>query len=196
MKTYPIDMAGNFGLWEDPTSRFMYFECMPFIMGGVDISGRVADYGGANGLLKRFIPQAVSIDCDMTKQPDILDDILQHEGEYDLIVIRYVLHYLTPVEQYALFRHIASFHDGYVLVIQFTNDGEDYTAKVNNSVNEDKYFLTHEDLMKLVREDFDIRAMSSQPYTVTPEFYANRLGNPNGTAHGEVVRSIYMRRKP
>lgn len=193
MTEYKVDAGTEFGLWDDPTSRFMYFDAMPFILTHVNTTGNVADYGGANGLLKRWIPHSISIDIDATKQPDITDDILTHQGDYDLIVIRYVLHYLNPKQRVALFEHIASFHAGNVLVIQFTNDGEDYIHKYENSYNEDKYFLTREDLFALTK-GYDIQATTGQPYTVTAEFYANRLGNPNGKPHGEVCRSILMRR--
>ena len=194
MKTYPIDSGVDFGLWKDPTSRLMYFDVMDGILDGLDTAGNVADYGGANGLLKHFIPNAVSIDCDPTKQPDIVDDILTHEGEYDLIVIRYVLHYLDPLEQFALFRHISTFHDGPVLVIQFTNDGEDYDLKMENSINELKYFLTGQELRDLF-QDFDILWHKQHPYQVTAEFYANRLDNPNGKPHGEVCNAVLIRRE-
>ncbi len=188
-----IDGGTGFGLWNDPVSRLMYFNVMPHILEGVDITGMVADYGGANGLLKQFIPQAISIDIDTTKNPDIVDDIRTHRGDYNLIVMRYVLHYLTPVEQLALFRHIASYHEGKLLVIQFTNDGKDHRLKLENSVNEIKYFHTQEMLFRLF-PDFTIIQVKTSPYQVTAEFYANRLGNPDGQPHGEVCNSILMRR--
>jgi hypothetical protein len=194
MNQYAIDAGTDFGLWDDSVSQLMYFGVMPHFLREVDTSGRVADYGGANGLLKQFIPHSISIDIDPSKEPDIVGDIRTHIGSYDLIVMRYVLHYLEREDQANLFEHIARFHGGEVLVIQFTNDGEDYRRKIQNSINETKYFHTRKTLFDLF-SPFHIIEERSFTYTVTAEFYANRLDNPAGIEHGETCRAVLLRRK-
>lgn len=179
------DQGRSFGTWDNPTAQLMYHDIMEFALDGVDTSGRVADYGGANGLLKQWIPHSVSVDYDETKGPDIAEDIAVHVGEYDLIVMRYVMHYMTDDQLQALFRHIASFHRGRLLIIQFVND--DLISKQANSIGETKYFRTDEDTRSLVSIDWVIQARRFHDYTVDADFYRQRLGHPNPSSHDERI---------
>lgn len=179
------DQAGEFGKWGDATSRLMYHDIMDLALEGVDTAGRVADYGGANGLLKEWIPQAISVDYDATKSPDIQEDILAHVGDYDLIVMRYVLHYMNDQTVIGLMHNIASYHDGRVLIIQFVN--EDLVSKQANSIGEIKYFRDEDDLRTLLTHDWIIAARRAVDYNVDAEFYRNRLNHPNPSSHDERI---------
>lgn len=179
------DQGEGFGTWPDATSRIMYHDIMDLALGGVDTSGRVADYGGANGLLKQWIPNAISVDYDATKSPDICEDILGHVGDYDLIVMRYVLHYMNDQTVIGLMRHIASFHDDRVLVIQFVN--EDLVSKHANSIGEVKWFRDEQYLRTLLENDWTVAARRAVDYRVDAEFYRNRLKHPNPSSHDERV---------
>jgi len=163
----------------------MYHDIMELALTGVDTSGRVADYGGANGLLKHWIPHSVSVDYDGSKYPDIVADIMTHVGVYDLIVMRYVLHYMTDAEVLRLLRHIASFHDGRLLIIQFVND--DLISKYANSVGETKYFRDTDDTHSLVSFDWQVQARRFHDYTVDADFYRLRLNHPNPSSHDERI---------
>lgn len=179
------DQAKAFGTWDNPTARLMYHDIMELALTGVDTSGRVADYGGANGLLKQWIPHSVSVDYDQSKGPDIAEDIMSHVGDYDLIVMRYVMHYLTDAEVLRLFRHIASFHKGRLLIIQFVND--DLISKYANSVGETKYFRDDADTHSLVSLDWMVQARRFEDYTVDADFYRLRLNHPNPSSHDERI---------
>ena len=176
-----IDQATKFGTWGDETSKWMYNDCIDKILPhcGIKTSMTVADYGGGNGLLKDYIPQAVSIDIDIEKKPDILDDVITHQGRYDMVVMRYLLHYLTDTEVIKMFNNIRSKR---VLVIQFYN--EDLKIKYYNSINETKYFRTFSQILALIPKG---RVMFCEKYAVGKEFYKNRLGNDNGIAHTEFL---------
>ena len=184
------DGGTAFGLWQDATSRYMYFDVMNEILPCLPehaLIGKIADYGGGNGVLKTFLPDAITIDCDTEKRPDIVDDILTHEGDYDTIFLRYVLHYLNDYEVLGLFRHIATFHKGCIVVIQFIN--HDLHVKYANSVGETKYFRTREQLQALLPLQHNLRI--TRTYRVTKEFYRNRLGNENATEHYEAI-DLYL----
>jgi hypothetical protein len=189
MTTFAIDQGEAFGRWPDPTSRLIYHDVMPALLNGIDTRGRVADYGGANGLLKAFVPGAVSIDIDASKAPDVVADITTHQGDYDLIVIRYVLHYLTDDQVTGLFRHLASFHRGRILLIQFVND--DKAAKLANSVNETKVFRTEAELLALLGP-WRVIDRKRLDYEVTARFYRERLHHPNPTPHQEGVVALRL----
>ena len=188
-----IDQGTQFGRWEDETSRLMYFDAMPVLLSGIDTAGVVADYGGGNGLLKQWIPDAISIDTDTSKQPDVVGDVLTHTGNYDLIVMRYLLHYLDVNKIDRLFRHLAAFHSGRVLVIQFVND--DLKAKQANSVNESKTFFTESQLTALLSRYWTVTPGNAIDYTVSAEFYRNRLKHPTPTAHRERLIALNLERK-
>lgn len=179
------DQGEGFGRWPNNTARLMYHDIMPLALNGVDTTGRVADLGGANGLLKEWIPQAITVDYDETKRPDVCEDIREHVGEYDLIVLRYVLHYMSDDEVRKLLYHIRSYHKGRVLVIQFAND--DLEAKRRNSVGETKWFRTTEETMRLVTEYWRVASAKAVDFVVEAEFYRERLNHPNPTANHETV---------
>jgi hypothetical protein len=181
-KIYKEDNGVNFGKWTDKVSKFMYFDSTKDILSKIQIPGVVADYGGANGNLKTFIPHAISIDIDGSKQPDIIDDILTHVGNYELIVVRYVLHYLNDYEVLQLFKTIKS----NALIIQFTN--EDLKSKYQNSQNEFKYFRTARQLKKLLP---NCKEIYSKKYTIGSSFYKNRLNIDNAVTHKETLKAYF-----
>ena len=184
---YKEDNGANFGKWEDGVSRLMYFDSTKDILSKISIPDIVADYGGANGNLKLFIPNSISVDIDESKNPDILDDILTHKGKYDLIVIRYVLHYLNDYQVLKLFESIKSYHNGKILLIQFCNN--DLKSKYENSINEFKYFRTEyqsEQLLPVFEKIYSIE------YECTKEFYKNRLNNDNGVPHNEIINAYLI----
>ena len=186
-KTYKEDSGTGFGKWTDPISRLMYFDSTNDILSKIQVPHRVADYGGANGNLKKMIPNAISIDIDCTKNPDIIEDILTHVGNYDLIVIRFVLHYLTDYKVLQLFNNIEKYHKGNILVIQFINN--DLVSKYKNSKNEFKYFRTEQQTQALLP---DLKEIYNIDYTVTQEFYKNRLNIANSQPHKETIKAYYV----
>lgn len=163
-----IDQGTKFGTWDDPVSKLLYFDSTEDILSRIYIPEKVADYGGGNGLLKEFIPHAISIDCDMRKEPDIVDNIVTHEGTYDLVVLRHVLHYLNDREVIKLFENIRADR---IQIIQFVNI--DLKAKYANSFREKKYFRTPSQLVALLPPG---GINYTQNYTCTKEFYQNRIG--------------------
>lgn len=187
------DQGTAFGTWPDAVSRLMYHDVMPFALNGVDTSGSVADLGGANGLLKQWIPHAVTVDYDATKNPDICQDILAYRGNHDLIVLRYVLHYMNDQTVIGLMRHIASYHDGRVLIIQFVN--YDLVAKYANSVSEVKWFRDEATLRTLLENDWTVVARRVVDYQVDAEFYRNRLNHPNPSSHDEQIVTYELSRR-
>lgn len=180
------DMGTSFGTWPDPTARLMYHDVMPFLLSGLDTRGRVADYGGANGLLKEWIPHCITVDYDETKLPDVIADIQTHVGDYDLVTMRYVLHYMPDADVTRLFSHLALFHKGQVFVVQFVND--DLEAKRANSVGEEKWFRGEGHLARLITSGgWRIVSRRAADYEVGADFYRWRLGHPNPTPHKETA---------
>jgi len=183
-KIYKEDSGINFGKWNDPVSKLMYFDSTKDILSKIKIPKIVVDYGGANGILKKFIPDIISIDIDKSKNPDIIDNIITHKGKYDLIIIRFVLHYLNDYEVLQLFENIKKYHKGKVLIIQFCND--DLKNKYFNSKNEFKYFRTQSQLKALLPK---CNKIYSTDYICTPEFYKNRLNINNTVEHIEIINA-------
>ena len=181
-KIYKEDNGTNFGKWNDKVSKFMYFDSTKEILSKIQIPNIVADYGGANGNLKTFIPNSISIDIDSSKNPDIIDNILSHVGNYELIIIRYVLHYLNDYEVIQLFKTIKT----NTLIIQFIN--EDLKSKYQNSQNEFKYFRTAKQLKKLLP---NCKEIYSKEYTIGANFYRNRLNINNAITHKETLKAFY-----
>lgn len=184
------DQGDAFGRWPNKTARLMYHDIMPLALNGIDTSGSVADLGGANGLTKEWIPHAVTVDYDQTKNPDIVADILTYRGEHDLLILRYVMHYMPDEKIRQLFYHIRSYHKGRVLVIQFAND--DLAAKQANSVGETKWFRNSLDTMKLMTEYFRVASAKAVDYVVDADFYRERLNHPNPTHHHETVLIVEL----
>lgn len=199
-KTYKLDRGRDFGKWNDKTSKLMYFDSIPTAFNMIDTTNmHVADYGGGNGILKQHITckKYTSIDIDCEKQPDITDDITIHKGNYDIIVLRYVLHYLSNEEVKRLIRHIQSFHNGYVLIIQFVNNGinlfdKQYVSKQVEKDSEKKYFRSKKQLFRLLKHT-NIIDYNSIKYTVYPEFYKNRLGIDTNIKHNELIYNILIK---
>tara|TARA_R100000951_G_C2653560_1_gene185302 strand:- start:16565 stop:17152 length:588 start_codon:yes stop_codon:yes gene_type:complete len=185
IKCYNEDDGTAFGTWEDTMSKMLYFDSTLEILRKIDIPNQVADYGGGNGLLKKFIPHAKTIDCDVSKKPDIIDNILTHDGEYNLVVLRYVLHYLDDYQVLKLFKNIKAKN---ILVIQFTN--QDLKSKYHNSVNEYKYFRNVTQLKALLPKQ--AKEIYCKKYKLDETFYFNRLGHGNYVQHQEHLRAFYI----
>lgn len=185
--TYKEDRGRQFGRWSDDTSKFIYFDSVKEILSLIELPKVIADYGGANGILKEFIPNIISIDIDETKKPDIVDNILTHQGHYDLIIIRFVLHYLNDYEVLELFENIKQYHNGQILVIQFCND--DLKQKYHNSKNEFKYFRTQNQLEQLLPSN---RKIYTKNYICTSEFYLNRLDIKTDVEHKELLNAYLI----
>ncbi len=185
MQTYKEDQGINFGKWNDSISQFLYQDSTKQILSKINIPNSVADYGGANGNLKQFIPQSISIDIDKSKNPDINDNILTHSKYYDLVIIRYVLHYLNDYEVLQLFETIKAKN---ILVIQFENN--DLKNKYFNSQNEFKYFRTTEQLKHLL--PISSKEIYSKEYELGKDFYTNRLGQGNYKTHKEILKAYYI----
>lgn len=186
-RNFSIDQGKGFGLWNDRTSRFIYRDSVSQILSKIERYSVVADYGGANGILKEFIPGIITVDIDASKTPDIVDNILTHKGTYELIIIRFVLHYLNDYEVLQLFAHLKDHHRGKILVIQFCNN--DLKTKYFNSQNEFKYFRTVQQTEKLLPPHEKIY---SKKYTCSKEFYLNRLKIENAKAHSETLNAYLI----
>ena len=180
------DQGDAFGRWPNKTARLMYHDIMPLALNGIDTTGRVVDLGGANGLRKEWIPQVVTVDYDESKSPDIVEDICTHVGEYDLAILRYVLHYMPDVVALDLLRHIREYHKGRLLVIQFVND--DYVSKAANSIGEVKWFRNTVDTVNLfATAGWRVASAKAVDYIVDADFYRERLNHPNPSSHVETI---------
>lgn len=176
------DAGELFGLWGDNVSEFIYTKSFDEILNLVDLpSGKIADYGGGNGILKKFIPDLITVDLDVDKTPDIVDNILTHSGEYDFVISRYVMHYLNDYEVLKFFKNI----EKPCLIVQFCNN--DLKNKYETSVNEFKYFRTESQLEALL--PIGSKKVYSKSYTVTPEFYLNRLNLTTDITHEETLNA-------
>jgi hypothetical protein len=185
--TYKEDKGIKFGKWSDKISKLIYFDSVNEILSKINTNGLVADYGGANGILKQFIPNIISIDIDASKVPDIIDNIITHKGNYNLIIIRFVLHYLNDYEVLQLFENIKSYHKGKILIIQFCNN--DLKSKYKNSLNEFKYFRTENQLENLLPK---FKKIYNIEYNIDKKFYLNRLGNGNYIKHKEQLNAYLI----
>lgn len=180
-----VDQGTKFGTWDDPVSRFMYHESavdyVPRM--NIDPEWTVADYGGANGLMKQYLPnRVVTIDSDASKEPDVVANILNHHQHYDAIFCRYVMHYLSDAKVRWLAKQMRK-RSKRAFVVQFTNEWTNRTIKIENSVGEgDKYFRSYNQLVDLLG---DVDRLYRKDYIVTEEFYANRLGLSGAKEHAE-----------
>lgn len=190
-----VDAGTAFGTWPDATSRLIYHDAMPALLSGTYTTSPTVDLGGGNGLARQWFPHLTTVDSDEAKRPDVVADVLTWQPapgrRYDRVLLRYVLHYLADAQVEALLRHVATWHDGELLVIQFVND--DLAAKRANSVNETKHFRTEAQLLALLAPWSPQRRLALD-YVVEPEFYRNRLGHPNPTGHPERVVAYTCRK--
>ncbi len=181
-----IDQGEDFGKWDDQVSRMLYHTSTKEILNRIYIpnTGRIIDVGGANGLMREFIPDIVTLDYDMDKNPDIVADIRESKVTgYKLAILRYVLHYMND---YDVIRALENLDVDNILIIQFTN--EDLISKYKNSVNELKYFRTASQLEALLP---GYEKIYSKEYIVTAEFYKNRLRLMDGSSHFEAIGAYY-----
>jgi hypothetical protein len=183
-----VDAGVQFGTWPDPTSRLIYQDAMPALLSGIARTGTTLDLGGGNGLSRQWFDQVHTVDADPGKQPDEVADALTYvpDTSYDRVLLRYVLHYLRDGEVVALLQHVATYHHGPVVLVQFVND--DLDAKYANSVNERKHFRTEDQVIHLLSfAPWRVHQRIAVEYEVHPDFYRHRLGHPNPTGHRERV---------
>ena len=185
MKIYKEDKGENFGTWNDDISKFLYYDSTKEILSKIKIPSLVADFGGANGLIKQFIPNCITIDKDESKKPDVIANILEHSKRYELVILRYVLHYLNDYEVIMLFKNLNALN---VLIIQFENN--DLKSKYDNSINEFKYFRTEEQLKALLPNN--IKTIYKKEYELGNDFYINRLGKGIYKTHKEILKAYYL----
>lgn len=190
MQSYIIDQGKQFGKWNDSTSEFMYYNSLHEIkhflkINSINTDCSIGDYGGGNGILKSFFNNVTTIDEDYTKNPDIVDNILTHNKYYDLVILRYVLHYLNDYELIELFENINAKN---ILIIQFTN--EDLKTKYFNSRNEIKYFRNEAHLKSLIPTKSEL--IYSKEYLVKKDFYINRIGDGEYLNHYEKLNTWYI----
>lgn len=174
-----IDQGQQFGTWTDPTSRLIYHDAMPALLNRLNLDGRWVDLGGANGLMREWLPNLTTVDIDPTKAPDIVADIVDWTpGEqFDAAVCRYVLHYMDHPTVIDFLRHVGSWASR-LLSIQIVNPRP--ADKYARSVNEKKYFRTRPHVELLYdMAGWTWEGSASLDYWVGPEFYRNRLGHPN-----------------
>lgn len=190
---YKLDGGQNFGKWDDPVSQLIYNDCMPHLIPPAIHYPIVADYGGANGLARKWFPNSryITIDIDETKRPDVVDNIVTHRGNYDLIILRYVLHYLDDLQVASMFDTMKQYHKGDLLVIQFTNDGVDLETKKHVSAlsSETAWLRSTAEFFNLL-SPLHIKFCNHLDYMVTPQFYLNRLGVVTNCFHNESVYGV------
>lgn len=201
---YKNDRGTNFGSGDDPISNLIYRDSAKTFLQNVSIAGkRIADYGGANAILRRFLGDADAytvVDTDKTKQTGddfICDDITTHRGQYDLVICRYVLHYLTDEQIRQMFAQIKTNGTAQILLIQFVNQGLDLKIKREISAQfetgeERKIFRNCRQLFDLL-DGFHIENVDKVDYLATSDFYRNRFGTSERvTPHQETIYSILL----
>jgi hypothetical protein len=181
-----LDQGTDFGIWTDSVSRFMYNTSSRAFFGVIDFehNEKVGDYGGANSLLKNILPNWInytSIDMDESKKPDIVDDIITHKGNYDTVILRYVIHYLNDSQVIELFKNIKA---NRILVQQFFN--KDTILKSKFDPMGYRFFRNRQEFNNLI--GFAGKDIGKIEYDVTDEFYSNRFNLPcKPVKHKETV---------
>jgi hypothetical protein len=99
--------------------------------------------------------------------------------------MRYVMHYMPDDVLRAMLRHVASYHKGRLLIIQFTN--ADLVSKYANSIGETKWFRTQDDTTTLLQDAWQVVSYNHFDYVVYADFYRQRLGHPNPSSHDERI---------
>lgn len=178
MTIFEADQGTAFGKWGDPVSRYMYERSLYQILPVVNMQGRIGDFGGANGLLKDHVSNVTTVDTDASKNPDVVADILDYPEFFDTVWCRYVLHYLTDQQ---VIKFVDNVNTDRLIIVQFVND--DLRGKYAASDNETKYFRTQEQLEALLPKHSKL--LWQQGYTVTSDFYANRLKKFDAKTHSE-----------
>lgn len=201
--TYKLDNGANFGSGDDSVSEYIYRTSAPYFLKNVETENKnVADYGGANGILEIYLNAGkyTVIDIDESKRVSknfIADDIVTHTQKYDLVICRYVLHYLSESRALQLFKQIRQNQSFKVLVIQFTNEKKDLELKRQISAkyetgSEQKHFRNCKQLFQLF-EGFEIENVDKIDYLVREDFYQNRFGtNDAFEKHREQIYSVLL----
>jgi hypothetical protein len=197
-KTFDEDGGTTFGSWGDKVSSLIYRDVMPIVLGATRLgntSGTVGDYGGANGHLRQWMPEGVeviTIDIDPSKQPDVLANVIDYQppSRFDLTFMRYLIHYLEDGQVVDMLDNLRAFSSKLVLV-QICNDARQ--AEIKSSIcgahEEVKFWRDIHEIVEL----FGRAGWRMSPdcvtinYTVTPEFYLNRLGVDTPRSHGESI---------
>ena len=188
-----------FGWWTDGTSDLMYRGAMGYLLDGLPRPGRsVLDLGGANGMSRWYLPghDITTVDIDPATEPDVVADITTWtpKADAEVVLLRYVLHYLSDEQVRGLFAHLATWHYGPVLVVQFANP-RPWQKRANSADAGQRWFRTPAALLTLLRSLpnwIDHGRVNRLTYTVQPEFYANRLGTPGQYAHAEELLGLAL----
>jgi hypothetical protein len=190
-----------FGTWPDATSDLIYRGAMPYLLAGLPTDGPVVDLGGANGLSRGFLPgrQITTVDIDPATGPDVVADALtyRHPERAATVLVRYLLHYLTDGQVRALFANLARWHEGAVLVVQFTNDQPREKA-ANSADTADRRWRHPAELLHLLGNLDGWRRcarVNRLDYTVQPDFYTSRLGAPGRYPHAETLLGLALERR-
>lgn len=185
-----IDCATNFGKGESPTSRLLYHRIFDLIRGRIPSFAKVYDLGGGNGISKAYFPSVVTVDNNPEMKPDIVANILEFEvpKDADLILIRYVAHYLQNEELEQLLEQ--SNHKP-ILFIQFANSNPNdklLQSVIKGEGLEDHKTFRDWDYFAQLLETRGFRQIMQIAYEVEPLFYAERFGRPGAYfAHPEVL---------
>lgn len=183
------DNGSNFGKWNDNVSNILYNTANKIIASQILKNDVVADYGGANSLLKNDIQckEYFCIDIDNTKkQVDnfINEDIITHKGIYDKVIIKLVMHYLTDKQIKEMLKNITAKE---IIICQFINNKEDILVKKkisNLSKENEKFFRNKEELSSIIGE-CDI--LAEIDYICDKQFYLNRLELDTNLSHKETL---------
>jgi len=199
---FSLDKGMDFGKWNDKVSKTIYSESIGSLKRYDFSNQRVADYGGGNGLLKKEIGgnDWIVIDCDSSKSPDIVDNIVTHSGDYDVVVLRMVLHYLSDSEIEEMISRIQKNGVKEIHLLQFWSErGEDLLIKKTISklfeepTEGKKFFRTKEEILSFFSE-FSVEEVGFSRYVVSGEFYRNRFSNPTipDVPHKETLTHFYI----
>lgn len=168
------DQGTRFGTWPDTTSRLLYHDLTPAHLSGLPLDGRVVDLGGGNGLLREYVPQAVTVDSDPTKEPDVVADITTWHplDRVDLAVCRYVTHYLTDDQLDTMLATVARYSPLLCLTAITTNPA----IKDANPDPAPRYWRDRLTLRDAIAPAWRVRTWRGFDVEVGADFYRNRLG--------------------
>lgn len=182
-----IDDSETFGKGKDATSRLLYAHSLSLAVDRLPQlkRGVIYDLGGGNGLSRKHFPNddVVTIDSSPAMKPDIVADIRDHDvpDNASLVLLRFVLHYLTDVDVGRLLDRIKAL----VLLIQFTNDDIEAKTMQTAGIEDHRYFRTWDETTTLLGGGFE--RLYRIEYTVTPEFYMARTGRTGMSKHDETL---------